>query len=308
MNNYVRPLVWVLAYLVITLFFAFIYYYSDYKWGGSEPINGFADSLYFSIVTITSLGFGDIFPVSGSPMRIPVMTEAILGVITIGIFLNDLALSQSKLIEKKNKEREELLRKNTAIDKLKKYNHILTPMMEKYLRGVYEVITPMDKRSKNFPPNILEYNFEFEFHDMYDLYSKSLLMINDFNEPVLFAHLRNQDEMFDELRYFASNTNLGYWPDLEEDVYSFIAHHREFLFKDVLISYYNKIGVSDKKRLTEMISKEIKEHDGQLRFRESNIITPYEVFYLSLKENIQTIIKIKKMINDICDKSTHNTE
>ncbi len=309
MNNiFKQPLNWAWAYLLTIVVFAVLYLFVPNNWGGCEPINGIIDSLYFSVVTITTLGFGDTYPVSGSPVRILVMIEAILGIVIIGMFLNDMALAQSKLIDKKNKDRAESLRKDTAIEKLKKFNHILTPMIERYLRGVYEVITPMDKRSNKYPPNIMEYNFKFEFHDMYDLYSKSLLMSNDYDEPVLFAHFRNQEGMFDELRYFASNADLDYWPDLEGEVYSFIANHREFMFKDALISFYNKIGVSDKKRLTEMISQEIKKHDGQLKFRESNIMTPYEVFYVSLKENIQTIIKIKKMMNDICDKSTHNTE
>ena len=309
MNNFFKqPLNWAWAYLLTIVVFAVFYLFVPDKWGGCEPISGITDSLYFSVVTITTLGFGDTYPVSGSPVRILVMTEVILGILFIGFFLNDMALAQSKLIDKKNKDRAELFRKNSATEKLKKFNHILTPMMEKYLRGVYEVITPLDKRGKDFPSNIFEYTFEFDFNNMYDLYSRSLLMTNDSEEPVLFAHFRNQDDMYEELRYFTANADLSDWPDLEESVYLFIARHREFMFKDALISYYNKFTKSDNKRLTVSISKFIKEHDGDLKFRESNLMTPYEVFYVFLKDNIQTIIKIKKMMNDICDKSTHNTE
>lgn len=301
-NLFKQPLNWAWAYFLAIVVFAVLYLLVPNKWGGCEPINGIIDSLYFSVVTITTLGFGDTYPVSGSPVRILVMIEAILGIVIIGFFLNDMALAQSKLIDKKNKDRAESLRKNTAIEKLKKFNHILTPMMERYLRGIYEVITPLDKRDKDFPSNIFEYSFKFDFKDMYDLYSRSLLMTNDSEEPVLFTHFRNQDDMYEELRYFTANADLSDWPDLEESVYLFIARHREFMFKDALISYYNKFTKSDNKRLTVSVSKYIKEHDGKLKFRESNIMTPYEVFYVFLKENIQTIIKIHNAIKDVCDR------
>ena len=47
--------------------------------------------LYLSAVTITTLGFGDITPISGTA-RALVGSEAVLGVIVIGIFLGTLAL------------------------------------------------------------------------------------------------------------------------------------------------------------------------------------------------------------------------
>jgi hypothetical protein len=45
---------------------------------------------YFSAVTVTTLGFGDVTPVS-SGARIAIALEAILGIIFVGLFLNALA-------------------------------------------------------------------------------------------------------------------------------------------------------------------------------------------------------------------------
>ena len=52
----------------------------------SDP---FLRMLYFSVITVTTLGFGDITPVS-SAARLAVSVEAILGVVLIGLFLNAL--------------------------------------------------------------------------------------------------------------------------------------------------------------------------------------------------------------------------
>jgi hypothetical protein len=49
-----------------------------------------ARMVYFSAVTATTLGYGDIVPVETST-RVMVTTEAVLGVVTVGLFLNALA-------------------------------------------------------------------------------------------------------------------------------------------------------------------------------------------------------------------------
>ncbi len=47
--------------------------------------------LYLSAITITTLGFGDITPVSESA-RMSIALEAVLGIVVIGLFLNSLAM------------------------------------------------------------------------------------------------------------------------------------------------------------------------------------------------------------------------
>jgi hypothetical protein len=46
---------------------------------------------YLSVVTITTLGFGDITPLT-TAARFWVAAEAILGVVVVGLFLNALAI------------------------------------------------------------------------------------------------------------------------------------------------------------------------------------------------------------------------
>ena len=55
--------------------------------------NVFLRMLYFSAVTITTLGFGDIAPIS-TKARMLVMLESVLGIILIGLFFNSLALAR----------------------------------------------------------------------------------------------------------------------------------------------------------------------------------------------------------------------
>ncbi len=61
----------------------------------------FGDSLYFSVVTITTLGYGDFSPISTAGKTI-VAFEVLLGVILMGLFL--LSVS-NQLIEKEERKR-----------------------------------------------------------------------------------------------------------------------------------------------------------------------------------------------------------
>jgi hypothetical protein len=56
----------------------------------SEKALSFLDYLYFSIVTITTLGYGDMTPITNYS-RFLVGLESILGIIVIGLFLNSLS-------------------------------------------------------------------------------------------------------------------------------------------------------------------------------------------------------------------------
>lgn len=68
----------------------------------------FGDSLYFSVVTITTLGYGDLSPISGIGKAVAAI-EALLGVILMGGFL--LAVS-NQLLEKEERKRIEAAKEN----------------------------------------------------------------------------------------------------------------------------------------------------------------------------------------------------
>jgi hypothetical protein len=61
----------------------------------SSTIKTFWRMLYFSAITITTLGFGDIIPIT-TRARLWVGAEAVLGILFIGLFLNSLAIKAQR--------------------------------------------------------------------------------------------------------------------------------------------------------------------------------------------------------------------
>ena len=50
-----------------------------------EPVRGFTDALYFSGVTFSTVGYGELIPARHA--RLAAMGEALLGAFTIGLFV-----------------------------------------------------------------------------------------------------------------------------------------------------------------------------------------------------------------------------
>lgn len=55
----------------------------------------------------------------------------------------------------------------------------------------------------------------------------------------------------------------------------------------------------DQVKFTDHLSQAIREHDGNLRFRSGNAMTPYEVLFSSLKENVNAIKEVHRLIKEV---------
>lgn len=110
-----KPADFFLFYIFTIVCFAIIYWlaadintlkgFKEYSW---------ADAYYFSIITVTTLGYGDIYPVE-SMGKIIVCIQVVLGVITFGLFFSAVSRDHTEqVIQNENRidnERKEELRK-----------------------------------------------------------------------------------------------------------------------------------------------------------------------------------------------------
>jgi len=91
-------------WIILYLYFGMLLVYSGFYYLSKESfmnLNTFGDSLYFSVVTITTLGYGDILPKDNIGKFI-VSMESVSGVILLGFFLISVS---SKVEEDREKKR-----------------------------------------------------------------------------------------------------------------------------------------------------------------------------------------------------------
>jgi voltage-gated potassium channel Kch len=67
-----RSVVWaIIGFVEVSIGFAGLYLYSDSLGSFNKPLQGVVDSIYFSLVTSTTVGFGDIYPIrSGAKLLV----------------------------------------------------------------------------------------------------------------------------------------------------------------------------------------------------------------------------------------------
>ena len=139
-----RPLTIGLLYLLLVPAFGVIYYLNPSFW--KEPLT-IVQSVYFSVVTITTLGYGDIVPQT-ELARVLTALEAGLGIVTIGLFLNAVARRSN---EDKEARRKEVLRAHL----LAQYHEWRHDLVEACLRGAsggYSTDSELEKELVHFKP------------------------------------------------------------------------------------------------------------------------------------------------------------
>lgn len=118
-----------LSIIAVIIVFAFIYYGMS---SSIKNVDGFGSALYFSIVTITTLGFGEMYPEDGFA-RTMVCLEVLAGVVFVGVFLNSIAQAQAQRLQYHNEKA-----------KLRQHYLFLSKLFDRYLQAAFSVVTPKE--------------------------------------------------------------------------------------------------------------------------------------------------------------------
>lgn len=210
-------------YLVNVVVFSIVYwcFFSD-DFDLKTPLSYIA-SLYFSVVTITTLGYGDITPnVSCRALLITIILQVVFGVITIGLFLNSLSQKLSDKKDEEKKKEEEI----KEAENLVKLLTILKPTIIAYLEILaesYKVtatnvsselnVKPKDLFNQNYYDQICRQNFLSNN----TRYGDNVMKFGDF---IIIENKKFTDGLNDFLNKFSSTLPIN----LIEVVVSLINH------------------------------------------------------------------------------------
>lgn len=221
----VRPIVWIGLYVVVTPIFALVYWLlpeGQFRIPDENPMD-YGSCLYYSIVTITTLGFGDYTPTHAWSQAVTAC-EVMCGLIVLGLFLNAVGSMKSEIDVSSALERQRLLHFNTERDKLLKNTPVIIHHINNFLTNCYLVTTPADRRSTSEPV----YNPDFTLSDMADMDKPSTLSGDLSGRPVvddLFASATRTSLFLDSVQ---NRVDITLWPELLEDFFSFVANEQMF--------------------------------------------------------------------------------
>ena len=304
----IRPIVWIGLYVCITPIFALIY------WGLPDgqfriPDNeatGYGSWLYYSIVTITTLGFGDYTPAQGAAQAVTAV-EVMCGLIFLGLFLNAVGSMKSEIDVESEIEKQKQLHLGMEHDKLLKSVPMVLHSLNTFLAFCYAVTTPADKRKGEDA----RYNPDFTFNDLSDMFQPSGLPFDRTRLPAMERLLHSASQSSLLLDSLQQRIDLTLWPVLLEDCFSFVANCQMFSNTDAMFRNSGQFAFaepsSDEQTAEENLAKKIKEwksEEGASPDSDLQSVAELESF---IKDNARIAISIETELTKLAMK-TDGTE
>ncbi len=293
----VRPMVWVLFYLALVPIFAVIYWalpdgqFRIPDGSGTE----FGSWIYYSIVTITTLGFGDYTPAHGWAQTFTAV-EVGFGLVVMGLFLNSVGSMKSEIDVTSEVEKQKRAHFELEKDKLQKSLPVLLHNISKFLAYCYAVTTPVSKRQKDGG----EYNPDFTIQDMADMFKPSGLDIDKTNIPAVDRLLKKAAQTSLCLDSLQSRVDLTLWPDLLEDSFSFVADYQMFSSADDLADHPGMLLTAEQQAeagtVEEKISKAIASWEGPVNLEAESPLRPVAELYYFIKGTAAAATKLEQAL------------
>lgn len=296
------PVFWGAGFLLVIPIFAFIYFLLP-AGSVSHPDEltshlSLFDSLYFSIITITTLGYGDLSPVSVGA-KVAVISEALTGVVAIGFFLNAVAYTRSKSDAEKDMAAAKETYRNLELHKLQRQHEIVRELLIEYIYLAVALTKPMEQRG-----NIKEYDPDFDFHNLSDIYQPSLLRYAPILEPAIQSFYRAQNALASRLEKLQYSIDLTLWKNLDGHIATLLRNFRQYDSEQMLLGYLNM--TMDGKSAREVMSKLVKEWKGEVKYYPSNSINGFVTLFNLLRVSIPTAHNILTALSEILDITEHS--
>lgn len=286
----VRPIYWIMLYIALMPVFAVIYFslpagqFRIPDGGGTD----FGSWLYYSIVTITTLGFGDYTPAGGIAQTLTAV-EVMCGLVILGFFLNAVGSMKSEIDLESEVEKQRALHSSQEREKLMKSTPSILHTLNTFLAYCYAVTTPADARKDEE----VKYNPDFTFNDMADLFHPSGLPGDRTRLPAATRLMHSATQTSLALDSLQNRVDLALWPDVLEDCFGFVADCQMFASTDEL-----KERPDDYAR----ISSEIASWKGDLIFTDHPELQPVGELYFFIKRTAGYALSLETALTTIADR------
>lgn len=298
----IRPIVWICSYVCLMPVFALIYWWlpdSQFRVPDGAGTD-FGSWLYYSIVTITTLGFGDYTPAHGWAQAVTAV-EVMCGLIILGLFLNAVGSMKSEIDVESELEKQRQVHYAMEKDKLMKCIPSVLHNINKFLAYCYAVTTPESKKIAGDA----EYNPDFTFNDMCDLFKPTGLPFDRTRMPAVERLMKCSSQTSLSLDSLETRVDLSLWPEVLECCFTFVANWQMFSSFDVLSerasSLLPKGEHGNEEEAESKISNEIAEWKGGTDFTKSSGLREIGELYHFIKDNATIARQLETAITKVAN-------
>lgn len=273
----------------------------------------FIDHLYFSAVTITTLGYGDITPIN-THTRLLAMVEAVVGVVLVGLFLNAVSYQRQEQVNAKLDEMEERKELALAFSRLRSHDGLIALNMNTYLNrvnqllGVEHPLEHIDPSKRIMLSNTAKATqnirlvstglwgiYEpmpapFEFSDLKNLFQSSSRLTDDPNKPQIWYYYQALDDLITSIENLLREADLYRWVDLETLCTNYLIDIKRYNSSSYILAQPNferqlEQIVAQRQRDMQLISN----HPEPVELAVDNDLNPYIILYMGIKTTLAFI-------------------
>lgn len=264
---------WGVAYLAVIIVFGLLYWIFCVELGATAEVTPFK-ALYFSVVTITTLGFGEIYPQDTIAQTL-VVCEVLTGVVVIGCFLNSIARYQNEAMVRRQsmakfRRHFRIIRRDMA--RLFQYTAMLTA-------GVYD----HDKSAETLA--------ELKFSDLKNTYAPSNQPTDSPLEPVAYYFFKYRDFLHDDFKSLLQQVDFLEFATLEDNLFRFIELCHTLDSKGYVLSV--------PQRDWEAMTARIAQGGDAPQAAPGSLLNPYIMLYQFIGKGIPVLEEIRRIFEKI---------
>ena len=278
-----RPHHYGILYLSLIPTYATLYYFFPSIIGSERS---YLECLYFSTVTITTLGYGDIIPLDEAG-QIVTASEALLGVVAIGLFLNAIASARSDIVRKEEAEKNAKSYRDSQQARLNGHYSLMRPIIERYIFYSIVITRPNGSDSR-------QYNPDFSLNDMKDLYKPSGLTRENLLKPAICGYFDSIEDLHNEISDLVKNVDLRCFPNIEAYSLQLMDVITNFDYSNFILSATETL-VEDRK-LSDIAEEMLEGYSGNYQPHGNNLIDAYIALYYQIRNIMRVLPNLDREI------------
>lgn len=292
----VRPLVWMGLYVLCVPVFALVYWWlPDAQFRIPDGAGtDFGSWLYYSIVTITTLGFGDYTPAHGWAQAVTAI-EVMCGLVYLGFFLNAVGSMKSEIDVSSEVEKQRRAHFEMEKSRLVSGEPALIHVLDDFLAYCYAVTTPLGKRVAGGG-----YNPDFAVSDMRDMFKPSGLSFDTTSLPAVSRLVNCAVRVSLTLDSLQNRVDLSLWPAILDDCFAFVAGVQMFSSADSLSGKPSALlpaeGAESGTKAEEQLSAQIGAWQGAPDMNAGGALRPVFELYYFIRENASLALKLESAL------------
>lgn len=217
--------------------YAVIYYtlaehYIDFGRMGYGPLS----CLYLSVTTVTTLGLGDISPITDEA-AILIASECILGVIFAGLFLNSIAFRKSEAASDEKEHDNDIEKYDYECKKMLQFCKVIDVMLNHYEASLLYLLNDDVKSIEDINEDMSIREMPHIFDTVFSGYAEHASYTR------VYHFMQLNDDTVNVIRQLIREINMEYWPEFESLCLNFVDNMSDLRIEE----FFMKLEESDEK-------------------------------------------------------------